>query len=74
MGYKDHLPTRHKTCSQKRLYEFICAGSACGVASAFNAPIGGLLLVMESMASWWDRKILTVLPFLWDPPAPVLES
>mmetsp|Transcript_31646 Transcript_31646/g.56813 ORF Transcript_31646/g.56813 Transcript_31646/m.56813 type:complete len:826 (-) Transcript_31646:928-3405(-) len=63
MGYKDYLPAGHKVCSQKRRYEFICAGSACGVASAFNAPIGGLLLVMESMASWWDRKLLTLMIF-----------
>ncbi|CCW64808.1 unnamed protein product [Phytomonas sp. EM1] len=35
--------------------EFITAGAACGVSTAFGAPIGGLLFVMEEMCSFWDH-------------------
>ncbi|CBH18761.1 chloride channel protein, putative [Trypanosoma brucei gambiense DAL972] len=36
---------------------FISAGAACGVTSAFSAPIGGLLFVMEEVATFFSVRL-----------------
>ena len=36
---------------------FISAGAAAGISSAFGAPVGGLLFAMEEMSSFWSMQL-----------------
>eukprot|EP01063_Lacrimia_lanifica_P032364 TRINITY_DN5518_c0_g1_i1.p1 TRINITY_DN5518_c0_g1~~TRINITY_DN5518_c0_g1_i1.p1 ORF type:complete len:874 (+),score=301.72 TRINITY_DN5518_c0_g1_i1:121-2742(+) len=43
--------------------DFITAGAAAGISSAFGAPIGGLLFVMEEMSTHWKPSLTWMIFF-----------
>lgn len=49
------LFTRFRNPKDKR--DFVTAGAAVGIATAFGAPIGGLLFVFEEVASFWQHEL-----------------
>ncbi|KAH3778781.1 H(+)/Cl(-) exchange transporter 6-like isoform X2 [Dreissena polymorpha] len=51
LGIKLPILEKFRTSESRR--NFISAGAAAGVASAFGAPVGGLLFSMEEVSSFW---------------------
>ncbi|XP_053569112.1 chloride channel protein C-like [Bombina bombina] len=47
--------TRFRNSADKR--QFITAGAASGIASVFRSPVGGLLFVLEEVASFWNINL-----------------
>jgi len=54
-GWTIALFSRFRNMFDRR--NFISAGCAAGVASAFGAPVGGLLFVLEEISSFWSHKL-----------------
>ncbi|KXJ16127.1 chloride channel protein D [Exaiptasia diaphana] len=54
---KLNLPFFERFRNTEDRRNFISAGAAAGVASAFGAPVGGLLFSMEEVSSFWNMKL-----------------
>ncbi|XP_031558101.1 chloride channel protein D-like isoform X2 [Actinia tenebrosa] len=54
---KINLPFFERFRNTEDRRNFISAGAAAGVASAFGAPVGGLLFSMEEVSSFWNMKL-----------------
>mmetsp|Transcript_13128 Transcript_13128/g.35103 ORF Transcript_13128/g.35103 Transcript_13128/m.35103 type:complete len:785 (-) Transcript_13128:79-2433(-) len=55
MGFSTGLFRRFRNPKDKR--DFVTAGASVGVATAFNAPIGGLLFAFEEVASFFGISL-----------------
>ncbi len=55
MGFSTSMFKRFRNPKDKR--DFVTAGVSVGVATAFNAPIGGLLFAFEEVASFWQQSL-----------------
>ena len=55
LGFTTAAFRRFRNPRDKR--DFVTAGVAVGVATAFNAPIGGLLFAFEEVASFWQHSL-----------------
>ena len=55
LGFSFDLFSRFREPKDKR--DFITAGVAAGVATAFGAPLGGLLFTFEEIASFWQQRL-----------------
>ncbi|XP_064648875.1 H(+)/Cl(-) exchange transporter 7-like isoform X2 [Lineus longissimus] len=51
------LPAFERFRNPEDRRNFTSAGAAAGVASAFGAPVGGLLFAMEEVSSFWSVKL-----------------
>lgn len=55
MNFSTSMFKRFRNPKDKR--DFVTAGVSVGVATAFNAPIGGLLFAFEEVASFWQQSL-----------------
>ena len=51
------IPLNESVTTNHCRRNFISAGAGAGVASAFGAPVGGLLFAMEEVSSFWNMKL-----------------
>lgn len=55
LGCDTGLFRRFQNPKDKR--DFVTVGAAVGIATAFSAPIGGMLYVFEDVASFWQQAL-----------------
>ncbi|XP_065836634.1 chloride channel protein C-like [Oscarella lobularis] len=51
------LPLFNRFRNSEDRRNFISAGAGAGIASAFGAPVGGMLFSMEEVSSFWNQKL-----------------
>ena len=57
LGWEGELVIFKKLQTMQHRRHFISAGCAAGIASAFFAPIGGLLFLFEEISSFYSKKL-----------------
>ncbi len=56
MAAKGYARVRHVDAKRER--EFLCCGAGAGLAAAFNAPLAGILFVLEEICHGFDHTIV----------------
>ena len=63
------LPFFSRFRNSEDRHNFISAGAAAGIASAFCAPVGGLLFAFEEVSSYWSVNLGKPFSVAWYHPS-----